>query len=198
MNSTSRFSTIGLAFLSLSIVACNPTAPVVEVDRASPEQVANAILEAFADQDWETLATYVSDKKVRFTPHTYVDMKNDNTLSQDEIANFAADGTMKTWGIQEGSGFPIDMTNMQYFERYVWDHDYRNADSVRWDTVQDYGSVIDNAPDVYPGSTIVEFHFDGFDPQYGGMDWRSLRLVLLHDEDVNFSLVGVIHDEWAP
>jgi len=24
---------------------------------------------------------------------------------------------------------------------------------------------------------VVEYHFPGIDPQYGGLDWRSLRLV---------------------
>ena len=60
------------------------------------------------------------------------------------------------------------------------------------------GSIIDNAQEVYPGATVVEYHFDGFDEQYAGMDWRSLRLVMHQDVDGDYELVGVIHDEWAP
>ncbi len=197
MNSTSRFSAFSLAVLSLLIVACNPTTPAVTIDRSNRDTVADAILDAFAEQDWDTLALYISDDGVRFTPHTYVHVDTDQTFAAENITDFGTDNTVKTWGTQEGSGFPIDMTNMQYFDRYVWDHDYRDADEVRFDTVQDYGSVIDNTQDVYPGSSVIEYHFDGFDEQYGGMDWRSLRIVLQYD-GAEFWLVGVIHDEWAP
>jgi len=43
---------------------------------------------------------------------------------------------------------------------------------------------------------VVEFYRAPQDPQYGGMDWQSLRLVLLPDGD-SWRLVGVIHDEWT-
>ena len=42
----------------------------------------------------------------------------------------------------------------------------------------------------------MEYYFSGFDPQYGGMDWRSLRLVFApHGE--GWALVGIVHDEWG-
>jgi hypothetical protein len=44
---------------------------------------------------------------------------------------------------------------------------------------------------------IVEYYFPGFDPQYGGMDWRSLRLVF-SDHGGTWYLAGIIHDEWTP
>jgi hypothetical protein len=44
---------------------------------------------------------------------------------------------------------------------------------------------------------IVEYYFPGFDPQYGGMDWRSLKLVF-SQADGSWNLAGIIHDEWTP
>jgi hypothetical protein len=58
--------------------------------------------------------------------------------------------------------------------------------------------VIDNVQQVYPGASVVEYHFPGFDDQYEGMDWRSLRLVLAQNDNAEWTLYGVIHDEWAP
>lgn len=167
-------------------------------DRTDREAVASAILDALATEDWTTLSSYIALSGVRFTPQTHVRVDDDLTFTPAEIADFDTDLTVKTWGTQDGSGLPIDMTNMEYFQKYVWDHDFRNADDVRWNHVQDHGSTIDNAMEVYPTAEIVEYHFDGFDPQYGGMDWRSLRLILESDDDGTYSLVGVIHDEWTP
>jgi hypothetical protein len=59
------------------------------------------------------------------------------------------------------------------------------------------GNSIDNSSEFYPEAKIVEYYFSGFDPQYGGMDWRSLRLVFSELNDTWY-LVGVIHDEWTP
>jgi hypothetical protein len=43
---------------------------------------------------------------------------------------------------------------------------------------------------------VVEYYFPGFDPQYEGMDWRSLRLIFLQDNDVWY-LAGIVHDQWT-
>jgi len=42
----------------------------------------------------------------------------------------------------------------------------------------------------------VEYHFPGIDPQYGGLDWRSLRLVF-QQSGGEWYLVGIIHDQWT-
>ncbi len=217
---TFRTTFLLAVFLSLAIVACTPDAPQPDggstssisdvvppdpgqegpmtVDPTNRESVAAGILDAFARQDWPMLSTFVAPTGVRFTPFTYVNVDSDRTFSPTDIASFGADQTVKTWGVQEGSGEPIALTNMQYFVRYVWDHDYRQAQDVRWNHVQDRGSMIDNVQDVYPGATTVEYNFPGFDPQYGGLDWRSLRLVLAQGDDGNWVLHSAIHDEWTP
>lgn len=218
MINTSRASALALAFLSLSIVACSGDEPVdtgsesssavssvadeplqpIVADRSDRESTANAILESFARGEWQILSELSSPMGVRFTPYTYVKPETDQTLTQADIAGFGTDQTTRIWGAEEGSGFPISMTNAEYLARYVWDQDYRTAPDVRWNAVQDRGSMIDNVQDVYPGASVVEYHFPGFDPQYGGMDWRSLRLVLAQNDDAQWTLYGVIHDEWTP
>jgi len=42
----------------------------------------------------------------------------------------------------------------------------------------------------------VEYHFPGFDKKYEGMDWASLRLVLIEAKD-GWKLVGIVHDQWT-
>lgn len=174
-----------------------PLEPIV-ADRSDRDSTAAAVVESLARGDWEMFSSLSADAGVRFTPHTHVNVESDQTITKDDLATFATDQTKRTWGMQEGSGEPIEMTNAEYVARYVWDHDYRKADDIRWNTEQDRGSVIDNVQEVYPGASTVEYHFAGFDDQYGGMDWRSLRLVLAQNDDAQWTLYGVIHDEWAP
>ena len=212
-----RLPLFALALLSLAVVACGAEDPApgttgsavpppipdepqgpIQADRTNRESVAAAVLESFARKDWQTLSTFVAPAGVRFTPYTNVSELTDRVLTPADVGAFGDDQTVYAWGTQDGSGMPIEMTNAQYLERYVWDHDYRAAPEVRWNATQDHGSVIDNVQDVYPGASTVEYHFPGFDDQYGGMDWRSLRLVLAQGDDGNWVLYGVIHDEWTP
>jgi hypothetical protein len=183
---------------SVSMEDASSLPGAIQVDRSDRDSVASAVLDAFARSDWDTLADLSSESGVRFTPHTHVDVETDQTLTQSDIRGFDTDQTQRTWGSAEGSGEPIVMTNDEYLARYVWDHDYRTAPDVRWNATQDRGNVIDNVQEVYPGASVVEYHFSGFDEQYGGMDWRSLRLVLAQNDDGEWTLYGVIHDEWAP
>lgn len=171
------------------------------------KQTAAAVLEALMEQDMTALATYMHPKKgVRFTAETHVrptadeyGTPKDNVIYADQIEALKGSKKLETWGIQDGSGQPIELSFDQYMAKYVADHDYRKATDVRWDHVQDHGSTIDNAKTVYPNARIVEYHFPGFDPQYGGMDWASLRLVLEEDAtSKKWHLVGVIHDHWTP
>ena len=55
---------------------------------------------------------------------------------------------------------------------------------------------MNNVRAIYPKSIVVEYYYDGFDPQYEGMDWQSLRLVFESEAD-RWVLVGIIHDEWT-
>ena len=50
--------------------------------------------------------------------------------------------------------------------------------------------------EVRRGRKFVEYHDPGEDPQYEGMDWRSLRLVMVPDGE-DWRLVGVVHAEWT-
>lgn len=170
------------------------------------KQTAAAVLDALMEEDMDALAGHMDQKKgTRFTASTYVRTQTDaygtpadRILYADTIADMFTSAESKVWGIEDGSGEPIDLTVAQYFDKYVKDQDYRKAPETRWNHAQDRGNTIDNAATVYPGAQIVEYHFPGFDPQYGGMDWVSLRLVLQQDGAKKWNLVGVIHDHWTP
>lgn len=180
---------IGVALL---VAGCRLAPPPVSV-----EEQGRLILEAMAANDLDTLASYVHpDRGVRFTPYEYVNLEDDLVFSPDQLRATPADSRVYRWGAWDGTGDPMDLSFPAYFARFVYDQDYLNAEKVGVNEFFGQGNSINNAVEAYPEATIIEYHFSGFNPDYGGMDWRSLRLVLEH-MDGCWYLVGVIHAEWT-
>jgi hypothetical protein len=106
------------------------------------------------------------------------------------------DPTVYNWGTYDGSGMPIELTFREYYEEFVYDVDFARPDVVGFNERVGQGNSIDNIASAYPDGVMVEYHFEGFDPEYAGMDWRSLRLVF-EEKDGIWYLVGVVHDQWT-
>ncbi|HAA25207.1 MAG TPA: hypothetical protein DCE11_03680 [Ruminiclostridium sp.] len=161
------------------------------------EDRATNVLTAIKNYDMEKLADAVHpDKGVRFSPYAYVDVDKDLVFTAEEVKNLAADTKTYLWGYYDGSGEPINLSFSDYYKRFIYDADFLNAEQVGYNEALGHGNTINNSFDVYENSIIVEYHFSGFDPQYVGMDWRSLRLVFEKKDDAWY-LVGIIHDEWT-
>lgn len=133
---------------------------------------------------------------VRFSPYAYVEPDLDLTLTADQIRGAADDSTIYRWGDFDATGYPIDMTIREYFDRFVYDVDFAEADQVGRDLDVGSGNTINNAAEVYPDSSIMVYHVSGIDPQLEGRDWRTLRLVFRR-EGTDWLLEAVIHDEWT-
>lgn len=171
-----------------------------EVDKEkidNPETVADMIVSAMEEKDIETLANFVHPSKgVRFSPYGYINVDEHLVFTAEELNELLENDTVHQWGSFDGTGDPIEMTFTEYYQRFVYDEDYLNAEIRSVDERLGQGNTIDNLADVYPDTTVVEYHFSGFDPQYDGMDWRSLRIVL-EKEAGQWYLVAIIHDEWT-
>jgi hypothetical protein len=88
------------------------------------------------------------------------------------------------------------LTFAEYFERFIYSADFANPEQIGYNKVLQEGNSINNIPEYYPQAEFVEYHFSGFDPQYEGMDWQSLRLVF-EKVDGRYYLVGIVHAEWT-
>jgi len=176
---------------------------VGSTSEAIAARAAQAIL-ALRDRDMRTLANLVHPAEgVRFSPYGYVQAGAGAPGGQDlvfgaaDVAGLWSDPAVYMWGSAAGSGEPIELTFGDYYEQYVYDVDFAQPDVVGFDVTIGLGNTIDNIAEVYPGASMVEYHFEGFDPQYAGFDWRSLRLVF-QDSGGSWYLVGIVHDEWTP
>ena len=171
---------------------------VGRVPEAIAARASQAIM-ALKTRDLAKLSGLVHpDKGVRFSPYTYVRaaVGGDVVFSAGQIPDLWNDPTIYRWGVYDGSGEPIDLTFDQYFERFVYDVDFARPDVIGFDETVGQGNTINNIAEVHPEAAVVEYHFEGFDPQYAGMDWRSLRLIF-EESKGTWYLVGIVHDEWT-
>jgi hypothetical protein len=161
------------------------------------------IIMILKDGDLDALADRVHpDKGVRLSPYTYVRAMpgapegEDLVFSAAQIPGLASDPTIYHWGRFDGSGEPIDLTFAEYYDRFIYDAKFAAPDVVGFAETVGKGNTINNIADVYPLAVTVEYHFESIDPQYAGLDWRSLRLVL-EEKNGTWYLVGIVHDEWT-
>lgn len=176
--------------------------PVADPRLSAPERetisarAANAVA-ALAKRDLGRLSALVHPSKgVRFSPYGHIDPTSDRVLSPQQLQAAWTDESVHLWGYEDGTGEPIRQNFRDYFDRFVYDADFAQAEQVALDTILGRGSTLNNLAQVYPGARFVEYHFSGFNPRYQGLDWKSLRLIFEQAGGVWY-LVGIVHDQWT-
>ncbi|KMJ60466.1 hypothetical protein AB685_00835 [Bacillus sp. LL01] len=168
-----------------------------EAELLTAKETAAQIVRLLKTEDFVNLSKLIHPSKgVRFTPYGYIKEESDQIFKQTEVQGIWESETVLNWGEYDGTGDSIELTFKEYYKRFIYDADFENAEEIAVNKQLGQGNSIDNSKEVYPGSTIVEFHFPGFDEKYEGMDWRSLRVVL-EQVDGRWYLIGVIHDQWT-
>lgn len=186
--------------VSTTVVAQGPTATpqvVGQVSSVEAEQIiaptARQAIEALKNRDMVRLAGMAHPAKgVVFSAYGRVDA-NSVVLKPEQLSGALTDPTIRHWGSYDGTGEPIDLTFAAYFDRFVYSHDFASAPQIGYNQV--LGPIYSYGDDFPPDTIMVEYHFPGFDPQYEGMDWQSLRLVF-EQQDQTWYLVGILHNQW--
>ncbi|MCI8304285.1 MAG: hypothetical protein HFF52_06615 [Lawsonibacter sp.] len=179
-------------------VSSDPDLPSLDpADNFPLLAAACAVNRAIQQQNWASLSACVHPELgVTFTPYSTVDPDSDLTFTAEQIKNLAQDQTVYAWGYEDGRGDPIQMTMLQYFERYVYNTDYTQAQEIGIDRIITGGNALENLAEAYPGCRFVDFAFPSADPVHDGLDWSSLKLVFQPEPD-RWCLVGVVHGEWT-
>lgn len=161
------------------------------------EATAQKVIKAVKDKDFKSLSEYAHPEKgVRFTPYTNVSVEGDVVFKPEELENFFQDEKVYLWGYYDGSGEEINLTPAEYYESFIYTADFANPKEIGYNEVLSFGNMLENQFEVYADAIVVEYYFPGFDPQYEGMDWQSLRLVFQHHAG-DWKLVGIIHNQWT-
>lgn len=161
------------------------------------EEVSNELINAISIKDFKTVSKFTHPVKgVRFTPYTNVSLEQDIVFSREEIKDFFNNRNVYIWGYYDGIGDEISLTPSQYYEKFIYTENFVNAEDVGYNEVLSSGNMIENQFEIYDNAIVVEYYFPGFNPDYAGMDWESLRLVFEQYEN-DWKLVGIIHNQWT-
>ncbi|RIX50783.1 hypothetical protein D3P08_18970 [Paenibacillus nanensis] len=163
---------------------------------ATPKDAASAVITALKNKDIKALNAYVHPENgLRFSPYAHIDSESAVHFGPGKLPELN-DDTVYTWGAYDGSGEPIKLTFGQYYDRFVYDHDYANPQETGWDTILGSGNTTPNMKEIYPDSYVVDYHFKGFDEKNEGMDWASLILVLQEHEG-GWYVSAIAHSGWT-
>ncbi len=166
------------------------------VSAESPQDAAALVITALKDKDLTALKSYIHPEKgILFSPYAHVDQSEAQTFLAKDLPDWN-DETVRTWGRYDGSGEPIELTFAGYYDRFVYDKDFINAETIGWNEIKGTGNTAPNIDETFPGSYKVDYYFSGFDEQYEGMDWESLILVL-EEHDGGWFLSAIVHSQWT-
>ncbi|MDR7856623.1 hypothetical protein [Tissierella sp.] len=175
-----------------------------ELDKFSNQPSADNLLSRVIDvmdsikaKDTERLSSYVHPTRgLRFSPYDYIDAERMKIFTIEEVRGLDKSNQVYTWGSYDGTGDPIELNFDDYYKRFIYDQDFANPQIIGNNVAIGQGNTIDNTKEVYPNSQFIEFHFKEIDPQYEGMDWRSLKLVFEEENGILY-LVAIVHGEWT-
>ena len=155
------------------------------------------ILELIKNKQYDKLASHIKDS-ILFSPYGYIDIANGIKFTATSLASYfyKKRDTKLNWGSYDGSGETISLTATEYFQKFVYDVDFLNAPNISLNKTLSHGNSLNNLAAVYKNSIYTEFYFPGFDKKYGGMDWRSLKLVFKRATGKLY-LIAIIHDQWT-
>ena len=171
--------------------------PKTEPEPQSLNESAQAVLELLKRKDFETLVEWIHPELgVRFSPYGYVDTASNLRFSRAQFREMLANDVVRNWGQFDGSGDPIDMNFKDYYKKFIFDADFTKPEKFAENEIIGKGNSLINLDVIYPGCEFTESHFSGFYPEFGGMDWSSLRLVF-RKESGRYFLVGIVHDQWT-
>ena len=153
--------------------------------------------EALKAEDYGTLGDLVHPERgLTFTACSTVDLSTDRNFTADEIRGLTENPRQYLWGYEDGRGSPILLTMEEFVRQYIFAVDYTQAPKVGVDQVVLSGNALENVAQAYPDCRFVDLCYPELDPDFGGLDWCSLKLVFTPLEG-QWRLVGLIHSQWT-
>ena len=160
------------------------------------------ILNFLKNKEMDKIAKYVHDDLgLTIKPYYSTSQEQGRILNSEQVNNFFNDSSEYLWGLADGSGLPMVMTNKEYFENELYNYDFLNADYFSYNRDISAGnnySLDIVVSDIYDReqNRFIEYYFGGFEEQYEGMDWQALALVFVKLQD-KWYLAGILHNEWT-
>jgi hypothetical protein len=158
---------------------------------------AREVIGSLSARDYQKLEGLVSSNGLSLNFYPQLDLVK-NLIAKNDVSEIPNDTKIYLWGYTDGKGDPINLTRAQFLTTYIYSNsvDYLKAPDVAVNKTLGSGNSLNTIAKDVNGRTYVAFHFSGFDPKYGGMDWTTLYLVF---DSVNgeYKLRGITKDNWT-
>lgn len=155
------------------------------------------VLRVLKAKDYTALAGYIHPVLgLRCSPYGFIQPEEDLHFSKEAFLRQTEKHEELLWGDYDGSDEPIRLSLAAYMEKFVYNADFLHAEKNSVNEFIGSGNSLNNLREVYPEAPFTENYFSGFDEQYGGMDWCTLRLVWWPHEGQYF-LIAIVHDQWT-
>lgn len=176
----------------------SPSATIESLEPVRARAAAAEVVAALKRRDMATVAKYAHPERgVLFAPYAYIEVTQHQVWTAAALPGWFADTAKRQWGTEDGTGFPIEKTPTEYFERFVFPKDFTTGATINVNADQARGNAINNAATVYPDGVRVEFYLPPTQtPEGPNIDWRALRLVFVGVAG-EAKLIAVIHDQWT-
>jgi len=157
-----------------------------------------SVLGNINDKDYPALSRVAHPEfGVVFAPCATVNLTTNKCFRADQIAAFSSDSTVYVWGVQEGTGEPIEMMAVDYFAEYVSCRAYNCAPVIGVNRIVKSGNALENIKDIFPDVKFVDFHIPSGEKNatedYG---WTSLRLGF-EEYEGKLWLTVIMNSKWT-
>ncbi len=155
------------------------------------------VLTALKNKDYNKLETLSSKDGLSFNEYPDSLDLNKNDIGKSAISEIPTNTIKYMWGYTDGKGDEIRLTVSDYISKWIYNRDYINAPKIVVNQIAyPQGNTPNNIATYSQGRNYVAFHFDGFDPKYGGMDWTTIYLIF-DEENGNYMLRGIVKANWT-
>lgn len=136
------------------------------------------------------------EQGIRFSPYAYISA-SDKKFSREEFLDlFGKNRNVKySWGNYDGTGDPIVLTAVEYFNRFVYDANFLHPEKLNVNKVAGSGNTTNNIKDFYNEEDFTESFFSN-SKKGDGLPWKAVRLVF-KEIGGKYYLVGIVHDQWT-
>lgn len=163
----------------------------VETDNYLAFELANQTVQCIKDKDFMELQKYIHDEKgVVFAYATNIDSYSP-VFSKKQVGEFGEDYNKYVWGSGTHSDELLELTSVEYFDKYLYKEDYLNVEKISVNNTIGTSNAVDNLEEIFNDCVYVEFYYEGTEKN-GYLDWSSLKVVM-EEYDGELKVVGLIN-----
>jgi hypothetical protein len=169
-----------------------------EISPLTLEEVSLSVIKSLANLAFDDLTAFESDKKdIIFSPYLTFNREEAACLSISSLLESYEKNATLYWGLQDGTGDPLNMTVTDYFKRYVNRGDYLSNETEMFvNEIKVMGNSINSIPVVFPDAEFVSFYLPPNEGDAAEISWKTLVLVFERIDNV-LKLKAVVNHEWT-